>query len=611
MIHRIHVVLFCALCIAVQQAHAQSMSGDWPQWRGPNRDGISLDKNLLEAWPAEGPKVVWQVDTVGVGYSSLAIQNGRIITQGDLNGVEHVIALSVEDGSTLWAVQPEPVAKRLSEQIASEFKRLDVDADGQVSELEALVQFGWDFNKYDQPVADRPDSVVESRVAAIVKETDANGDKSLSYAEAGRLLRNEFERLDTKDTDADADALAKSRTTAFVKQLDKDNDGQISRVESRRTRLDRLFGRIDERDPTTRQGDNQLTVAEMEKYFLQREAGRDGLISVEELSTRLARTTKGDGVLTKEELQGAYGGYRNGQGDGPRGTPTIEGDRVYCEGGNGDLTCLDVATGKTLWHVNLREDFGGGRPGWGYSESPLIEGQLLLVTPGGKSGTLAALDKSTGELVWQTEATTQGAQYSSPIAVDIGGVRQIVQFARNNVFGVDAKTGEKLWEYGGANNGTANCCTPIVDDDHVFVSSGYGTGSGLVKISKDGSAQKAEEVYFEKKLACHHGGVVKIGEYIYSCSGGTLICMHFKTGSIAWQARGVGKGSLVAADGMLYILSEGNQVGLVEATPEEYREGGRFKIESQGRPSWAHPVVTGGRFYIRNQKSLTAYDVRS
>ena len=296
-------------------------------------------------------------------------------------------------------------------------------------------------------------------------------------------------------------------------------------------------------------------------------------------------------------------------GDGPRGTPTVDGNRLYVEGGNGDVACLETATGKTVWHVNLRADFGGGVPGWGYSESPLIVGDLIIVTPGGKAGTLLALDKHTGQPVWRSKEVTEGAHYSSPVVAVIGGVRQIVQFANQSVFGVSLDNGESLWRYTAPANGTANCCTPIVVEDLVFASSAYGTGGGLVKIVSAGSRQLAEEVYFEKKVACHHGGLVLVGDYLYSCGGGPLLCMELKTGKIRWQSRSAGKGSLCVADGMLYVLGENHELALAEVTPEGYREHGRFKIPGHDRPAWAHPVVTGGRLYVRDQQSLIAYDV--
>jgi outer membrane protein assembly factor BamB len=372
-----------------------------------------------------------------------------------------------------------------------------------------------------------------------------------------------------------------------------------------------VFDRADQRDPATNKGDAKLSAQELEAYYAKSEAGKDGVLTPDELAAFYAQQKpRGDGVLSKAELRGAFGGYRDGTGDGPRGTPTVDGDRVYAESALGDLSCLEAATGKTVWHVHLAGDLGGGRPGWGYSESPLVLGEFLIVTPGGRRGTLAALDRKTGEVRWRSTGVTEGAQYSSPVVAEIGGVRQIVQFANKTCFGVTADGGRLLWQYGGANNGTANCTTPLVHDGHVFASSAYGTGGGLAKVTADGERQKAEQVYFEKKMANHHGGIVKVGDFMYGFGDGGLICMNFLTGEIKWRARSVGKGSLTAADGMLYLLGEGHEVALAEATPDEYRERGRFKIPTRGRPSWAHPVVAGGRLYLRDQAFLTAYELK-
>jgi outer membrane protein assembly factor BamB len=186
-----------------------------------------------------------------------------------------------------------------------------------------------------------------------------------------------------------------------------------------------------------------------------------------------------------------------------------------------------------------------------------------------------------------------------------------VQFANQSVFGVTLDEGKLLWRYTAPANGTANCCDPIIDGDYVFAGSSYGTGGGLAKIVPSGSLQAAEEVYFEKKMQCHHGGIVKVGDYLYTAASGTLICMHFQSGKIEWQHRGAGKGALTVADGMLYVLGEGHELVLAEATPEAYREHGRFKIAEHGRSAWAHPVVADGRLYIRDQESLTVYDVKA
>ncbi len=618
--------LVAVLCfLASLGAPAVTSAQDWPQWRGPNRDGISTEKNLLKQWPVgSAPKVVWQVDNVGAGYSSVAVKDGRVVTQGDLNGVEHVIALNADDGSLLWAVQPEPVLGQLDERIRSEMKRLDRNQDGAVDESEALAGLSWRFNTYD--TADGGDAnavaaTANNRARTMFDALDKNGDEQLTFDEAGRLFSEYFARVDSSDGSADAEALAKSRAAALIRTFDKDTnragekvelDGMISRDEARQSPFNRSFRRADLRDPTTRKGDELLTVDEIEEYLLKSERGKDGLVSLDELATYYARNLPNrDGQLTAAELRGYIGGYRNGQGDGPRGTPTIMDNRVYVEGGNGDVSCLDLSTGSTLWHVNLAADLNGRRPGWGYSESPLMVGDLLIVTPGGKLGTVAALNKNTGEVVWRSEDIQESAQYSSPVLADILGVRQIVQFARENVFGVSLEDGKLLWKYGNANNGTANVATPIVENNHVFASSGYGTGGGLAKISEDGGGLSATEVYFDKKMANHHGGFVKVGDHMYGFGSGGLICMNFLTGEIAWQDRSVGKGSLLVADGMLYLLGERQEVALAHASPKEYVETGRFKIPSHGRPSWAHPVVAGGRLYIRDQGSLTAYDVRS
>ena len=608
------ICCLAALLLAVQSATAQvpSKPGDWPQWRGPNRDGVSQETGLLREWPEGGPRLAWQIETAGTGYSSMSVKDGIIFTQGDLEGVEQILAIRAADGTTVWAVQPAPVLDLLTEQLVRELKNLDRNQDGEVDELEALQRFGWEFNKFDKPVEGADASLFRSRAEAVFSKLDKNSDGKLDFAEAGNLLRDQFERADAEDKQADAAQLARSRSAEVLAQLDKDANGSISQDEARNTLISRHFGRIDQREPSTDKQDGQLKAEELEVFFSKQQPGRDGLITLTELIDLYVRNPpRGDGKLSLDELRIAFGGYRNGMGDGPRGTPTVDGDRIYAEGGNGDMTCLDAATGRTIWYVNLSRDFGGRVPGWGYCESPLVVEERVIVTPGGKDGTLAALDKRTGKVIWRSGEVTEGAHYSSPVLAEIGGVRQIVQFARESVFGVSIDDGKFLWRYTSAANGTANCCTPIVDQDHVLASSSYGVGGGLAKIVAESGKFSAEEVYFEKKLACHHGGIVKIGNWIYSNAGGPLLCMEFLTGKIAWQSRSVGKGSLVAADGMLYVLGENHEVGLVEATPEEYVERGRFKIASHGHPAWAHPVVAGGRLYLRDQGMLAAYDLKN
>jgi outer membrane protein assembly factor BamB len=585
---------------------------DWPQWRGPNRDGVSRETGLLKEWPTAGPRLLWQIDRVGVAYSTLAVKGGRLYTQGDVDGIEQVICLDAESGKTLWAVQSEPVARRLAQKTADQMKKLDRDGDGVVDEAEALAGLGWNFNQFDTPIEGGPKAIAEARAKRLIAKLDKNGDGRLDFTEFGPGLRDKAPEIDSTDQQADVAALAKKRADAYFEAFDKDKDGKLTQKEVSGSVLSQLFDRIDQADPQTKKKDGFVTPEELVAYLVKSEPGRDGILTAEELALYYEKQHAGrDGILTAAKLKGYYGGYRNSYGDGPRGAPTLDGEFVYTEGGSGDVSCLEAATGKTVWHLNLATDLGGGVPGWGYSESPLVLGDWLIVTPGGKNGTLAALDKKTGKPVWRSTGMTEGAQYSSPVVAELAGVRQIVQMANKNVFGVRADTGALLWTYAKANNGTANVCTPVPWKDHVFASSDYGVGGGLVQIAADGAGCKAEEVYFEKRMANHHGGIVRVDDHLYGFGNGGLICMDFLTGKIAWSNRSVNKGSLVFADGMLYCLGEGYQVALVEANPKEYKEHGRFKIDNLGRPSWAHPVVAGGRLFIRNQQRLAAYDIKA
>lgn len=607
-------LVVCFSFSAAAMAEVPSGPGDWPQWRGPNRNNLSSETGLAREWPEAGPPMLWQVDSVGVGYSSLAVKDGFIVTQGDIDGVEHIICLKAADGSTVWAVQPAPVAAELDAKLAGEEKRLDKNADGTIDEAEALAGVGPDYFTFDRPTTkdvskEAAEATATERAARLVKLLDTDNDGKLSAAETAGRFRNQFGKIDKADKTADAAALAAARTADAMK-ADKDADGKLSRREAQGTALQEPFARADVKEAGAAKGDDQLTPTEIEGYFTKSEAGQDGALSAEELAKFYAESQAGkDGVLSKGELRGYFGGYRNSFGDGPRGTPTIDGKLVYAEGGNGDLTCLELATGKTVWHKNLVKDFGGGKPGWGYSESPLVEGDWLIVTPGGPKGTLAALNKMTGEVVWRS-SDVEGAHYASPQVAEIAGERMVVQFASKNVFGVRLSDGKLLWTYSKANNGTANAATPIVRGDYIYASSGYGTGGGLCKVTKKGDEFTAEEVYFDKALANHHGGVLLVGEYLYGFGTG-LICQDFLTGKAAWKARSVTKGSLTYADGLLFLLGENYEVALAEALPEAYTEKGRFKIDNFGRPSWAHPIVAGGKLYIRNMHRLTAYDVKA
>jgi outer membrane protein assembly factor BamB len=311
--------------------------------------------------------------------------------------------------------------------------------------------------------------------------------------------------------------------------------------------------------------------------------------------------------------ESAVVGKPGGNFNGPRCTPTVDGGAVYALAQFGDLVCLDATTGQERWRKNLGTDFGGNYSGWNYTESPLVEGDKVMCTPGGKKGAIVALDKKTGALVWQSTEFTDGAQYSSLIAADISGIHQYIQLTAASVAGVDAGTGKLLWraERKGA---TAVISTPIYADNQVYVTSGYGVGCNAFKIVKDEAGFKTEEIYANKNMANHHGGVILLGGYLYGFSDSKgWICQEYKTGDIKWSDKGVGKGSIGYADGHFYCRSEGSKgtVALIEATPDGYKEKGRFEQPDRStKNSWPHPVIANGRLYLRDQDVLLTYDVR-
>jgi len=381
-------------------------NGEWPQWRGASRDGISKETGLLKQWPEAGPPLAWKATGAGAGYSSFSISKGRMYTMGSRGDREFVVAFDVASGKEVWA-------------------------------------------------------------------------------------------------------------TPYGKTFDNDRGG------------------------------------------------------------------------------------------GPRGTPTIDGDRVYALGGSGDLSSFDARTGKIIWTQNVLSKFGGSNIRWGISESPLVIGDKVLVNAGGQGASIVALKKADGSLIWKSQSDEAG--YSSAIPVEVGGTTQVIFFTGNRAVGLDLRDGKLLWEYVRPSNNVANIATPVARGNRVWISSDYGTGGGMVEIKADG---KAQEVYFTKEMRNHHSTSILIGDHLYGFSSAILMAMRFDNGEVAWRDRSVGKGSLAYADGHLYAFSENGVVGLVEVDPTAYREKGRFKIQQGSLPTWSHPVVAGGRLYIRDQDTIYAYDVR-
>ncbi|HEV7403449.1 MAG TPA: PQQ-binding-like beta-propeller repeat protein [Chthoniobacteraceae bacterium] len=306
--------------------------------------------------------------------------------------------------------------------------------------------------------------------------------------------------------------------------------------------------------------------------------------------------------------------YKNDMGSGPRATPSVDGDRVYVMGGNGDLICAAAGDGKIAWQRSLKE-LGGETPRWGYSESVLIDGDRLLCTPGGASGTMAALDKQTGRTLWQSKEIDDVAHYSSVSPLDVNGERQYVQLTKTHVFGVAVKDGKLLWKVDFP--GVTVIPTPIVQAPYVYVTAGQGAGCLLLKV---GAGNAAEVVYQNKVMKNQHGGVILVDGYLYGHSDPNgWVCQNFLTGTQAWAERNrLGKGSATCAEGLLYCLEETKgDVVLAEASPKAWHEVSRFKLTPQSAQRspqgllWTHPVVSNGRLYLRDQELQFCYDVRA
>jgi outer membrane protein assembly factor BamB len=414
------LLAFSALLLAA----APTRADDWPQWRGPNRDGRSNETGLLKEWPKDGPKLLWQVNDLGGGYSTPSVADGRIYLMAS-KGVqdEFVKALSVKDGSLLWS----------------------------------------------------------TRVGKV-----GNANQQPHYPAA-------------------------------------------------------------------------------------------------------------------------------------RSTPTVDGKLVYVLGSDGDLASLDAASGAVRWRKSLRADFGGQPGTWAYAESPLVDGDLLVCTPGGAQATLLALNKNTAEVVWKC-AVPGGARagYGSISVTQAGGARQYVAYTGDGLFGVDAKTGKLLWRYDKtAGRQGMSILTPITGEGLVY-SGNEPLGAAAVRLPADAGAGKVKEVYRGMKLPRMIGGAVLVGESLYGTSGPTLVCADFKTGQIKWSQRSVAPGAVCYADGLLYLHGENGDVGLVEATPEAYRERGRITPPNppadranRGEKSWAYPLIANGRLYIRDADCLWCYDIKA
>jgi outer membrane protein assembly factor BamB len=347
-----------------------------------------------------------------------------------------------------------------------------------------------------------------------------------------------------------------------------------------------------------------------ERLYLLASEGTDNE-SVESLATK-------DGKKIWSTRLGAVGNPKQQPSfPGARSTPTVEGEFLYALGSDGDLACLEIATGKIRWKQNLRTDFGGKPGNWAYAESPLLDGDTLICTPGGSQATIVALNKQSGEVVWKCALPeADEAAYSSAITFEAGGVKQYVQLLQKGLVGVEAKTGKFLWRYvKPVSVYGANIPTPVAGDGAIYVGSA-GTGGGAVKLNAKNGSIEPEPLYFGPKYPTAIGGAVKLGNYLYGTTGQTLECLEFSTGVVKWEDRSIAPGSLCYADGLLFVHGENGDVALVEASPDAYREKGRFTPASQPKKSnpmekaWAYPVAANGHLFIRDHDSLWCYDVK-
>lgn len=414
--------MLCLLCLALQLT-ATIQAADWPQWRGPHRDGQSAESGLLQSWPKEGPKLLWQAKDIGSGYSTPAVVGDHIylISNAGLEN-EFVLVLSAKDGQRVWS----------------------------------------------------------AKLGAV-----GNPKQEPHYPAA-------------------------------------------------------------------------------------------------------------------------------------RSTPTVDGDSVYALSSDGDLVALATADGQVRWRKSLRRDFGGQPGEWAYAESPLIDGDALICTPGGPSATMVALNKRSGDVIWKCALPGgSDASYASAIRFEADGVKQYVQLLPRGLIGVDAGAGKILWQYERNTKGSpAVIMTPLAADGLIY-SGAFRAGGALVKPVKKSDGFVPEEIDFNNKLPVGLGGVVKVGDYFYGSSGTSVMCVEFKNGEKQWEERAIGPSSWLAADGRLYLHAEKGDVVLLEPNPKAYHELGHFiPPDSPARlnemeKAWAYPVVANGRLYIRDQTSLWCYDVKA
>lgn len=316
----------------------------------------------------------------------------------------------------------------------------------------------------------------------------------------------------------------------------------------------------------------------------------------------------------QEQWRFAYDVPAQSQFPGPRSTPTFDGSRLYTVGAAGLLHCLHAADGKVLWKRDLRAELSAPGGQWGHAFSPLVEGNLLITTPGGPGASLAAFDKETGDLVWKALDDPPG--YSSPVPFTAGGVPQVVAFTGNSIVGVAPADGKLYWRYPWATEFQVNAATPLTFHakssdkvlDYVFISSGYGRGCALLKIEADGGGFRARPVYEGNQLCSHFASPVRYRDYLFGFNESTLVCLDLRSGEVRWSKSGYNKGSLLRVDHYLLVLGETGKLALMEASAEEAEPIASARPLT--RRCWTMPVLAEGRLFLRDEEQVLCLDVR-
>ena len=365
--------------------------------------------------------------------------------------------------------------------------------------------------------------------------------------------------------------------------------------------------------------------------------GPEMLWSTEELPTGLSSETFGNKLiyltglsddkdvlvaldtLGKIKWKTPYGRAWNGSFPDSRCTPTVEGNRVYVSSGFGDLACMDALKGNIIWSVKASELYKGTYGPWGIAESLLIDGNKIYFTPGGHETTTVALNKKTGSLIWKSESLNDDPAYVSPILINYSGKKLLVNVSASYVFAIDPATGKMVWkikhlEINSEKAEVIKCVTPVYKDGKIYVTGGYDHGAFQLGLTDGGN--NAKVLWTDQVLDVHHGGVVLINGYLYgsnwlSNNDGNWCCVDWNTGLKKYEEHWKCKGSIIAADGLLYIYDERSGfVGLVKPNPEKFDLISSFKISKGNGPYWSHPVIKNGKLYIRHGKALMAFNIK-